>query len=351
MDSTNYTTSESRRQKGKHLTIADRCEIMALKAQGWSNRTIASEINCSPSTVGYELKRGTLQKTTHLGRPSVYRADRGQAQYEKNRKNCRKPYKVEKIKEFVEWVAQKIKSQCKWSLDACVGFAKRNKLFRVENMVCTKTLYNALHRKLLPLTLFDVPDVLKRKKRKQGHIPNRKVLGRSIEERVEPVGQEFGHWEIDTVIGKRNGKESVILTLLEMKTRYYITIKVPHKDSLSILWGIEKLREQYKEQFSNIFKTITADNGAEFDRFSEVEQYGTKIYFAHPYSSWERPQNERYNRVLRTFIPKGTSIDSYTQEQILEISYMINSMPRKVLDYQTAEELYEAELDKVYSTK
>lgn len=98
-----------------------------------------------------------------------------------------------------------------------------------------------------------------------------------------------------------------------------------------------------------MFKTITADNGTEFSELSNLEKYGILMYFAHPYSSWERPQNERHNRIFRRFVPKGISIDGYTAEQILEYAYSINSRPQKILEYMIQEELFEAFLNQVYS--
>lgn len=76
-----------------------------------------------------------------------------------------------------------------------------------------------------------------------------------------------------------------------------------------------KLREHFgDEHFSEIFKTMTVDNGPEFETLSQYERLGTKIYFTHPYSSWERPQNERHNGLLRDYIPKGISIELYSDD-------------------------------------
>lgn len=109
------------------------------------------------------------------------------------------------------------------------------------------------------------------------------MYGTSIDERPEIVDSrtEAGHWEGDTVVGKRNGKESVILTLLEKKTENYIAIRIPGKTSEAVNAAMERLHEKS----SQVFKTITVDNGAEFADFAQIEQYGTKVYFAHPYTS------------------------------------------------------------------
>ena len=69
---------------------------------------------------------------------------------------------------------------------------------------------------------------------------------------------------------------------------------------------------------------MTADNGPEFETFSQYEKLGTKIYFTHPYSSWERPQNERHNGLFRDFIPKGISMEPFCNEDILNMAGALN---------------------------
>ena len=126
-------------------------------------------------------------------------------------------------------------------------------------------------------------------------------------------------------------------------------MKIPGKDPLSVMTAMEVLREEYEEKFSTVFKTIAADNGTEFSELSNLEKYGSLVYFTHPYSSWERPQNERHNRIFRRFVPKGISIDRYSAKQILEYADSMNSLPRKIFGYMTPEELFEAFLNQLYS--
>lgn len=156
-----------------------------------------------------------------------------------------------------------------WSLDSCVGYARRKKLFPREYIVCTKTLYREFWAGNLPITPFDLPEVLSRKPKKKGTRKNKKVLGKSIDERPDEAMMRIvcGHWETDTVVGKRAGKESVVLTLVEKATDFYIAIKKPGKDSISVMAALKVLREEYGDKhFSDIFKTITADNGPEFEK-------------------------------------------------------------------------------------
>ena len=204
----------------------------------------------------------------------------------------------------------------------------------------------------IKLTPFNLLEALSRQNKKNRVRINKRIYGTSITARPEEISArtDEGHWEIDTVVGKRAGKESVVLTLVEKKTDYYIAIKIPGKDADSVMVAMEVLREEYGEEFFNkVFKSITADNGTEFSRLSELETYGVSIYFAHPYSSWERAQNKRHNRIFSRYIPKGVSIDLYSAEQILHFADEMNALPRKQLGYQTPEELFEEFLDKVYS--
>ena len=177
------------------------------------------------------------------------------------------------------------------------------------------------------------------------------VKGRSIDERpaIVEARTELGHWEADTVIGRKSGKEAAVLTLVERVTNHYLAIRIPGKNSESVIEAMEGLRAEYGERFSSVFKSITTDNGSEFEDFSTLENWGSAIYFAHPYSSWERPVNERHNGLLRQYIPKGVSIENYSPDDVLHFADELNSRPRKRLGYQTPEELFDAFLDSLYA--
>ena len=88
---------------------------------------------------------------------------------------------------------------------------------------------------------------------------------------------------------------------------------------------------------------------SEGTEIGHYEKLGTKIYFTHPYSSWERPQNERHNGLFRDFIPKGTSMEPFCNEDILNMADALNQRPRRILGYHTPMELFEAFLDEVYT--
>ena len=96
-------------------------------------------------------------------------------------------------------------------------------------------------------------------------------------------------------------------------------------------FAMQSLREEFGEKFSQVFKTITVDSGSEFSAFSQVENWGFAVYFAHLYTSWERPQNEHHNGLFRAFVPKGVSIESFSAEYILAAADELNGRPARSL--------------------
>lgn len=119
MDKNHSITIDAERKRGQHLGADERGAIQQLKRLGYSNRDIAREINCSPSTIGYEIWRGTPAYTGRGRRPG-YSAKRGAAVYKANRSRSRRPKTVPRGSEFLRWMAEQVRSH-KWSLDACVG--------------------------------------------------------------------------------------------------------------------------------------------------------------------------------------------------------------------------------------
>ena len=350
MDCQDYITVASERKRGQHLGPEERGAIKALRKQGYSLRAIGRVIGCAPNTVRNELKRGTPARRSDKGRIPGYSPKQGEAVYKAHRANSRRNRKAESCKPFIDWVTKQVREH-KWSLDACYGYAKKHHLFPKDKMVCTRTLYNMAWAGLLPIQVTELPEALKRKPKKTKARENKKRYGTSISERPEVASlrSEEGHWEGDTVVGKRDGQEAVVLSLLEKKTENYLAIRIPGKTSEAVMQAMLALRTEYGERFSQVFKTITVDNGSEFADFSQVEGWGSQVFFAHPYTSWERAQNERHNGLLRAFVPKGVSIEQFTDEDILAASDELNGRPRRKLGYCTPEELFEAFLDDVYA--
>ena len=343
-----HTQDTTKREKNKHFSYGDRRELQGMLSNEsirYSLRQLARHFNCAPNTIRNELKRGAHPNTGRYG------AKRAQNAYEISHANSIKKSRRFLSSKFVSWVVKMVLEKC-WSLDACYGYAKAHSLYEDSEMVCVKTLYNYVDSMLLALRNIDLPLKVRRRKRRRNVKENLKHLGRSIDERPDEIASrnEFGHWEIDTVIGSKSKGDNVVLTLVERLTRKYIAIKIDGKTASDVSAAMQSLQKYYGDKFSQIFKTITSDNGSEFADLAELENNTTtKVYFAHPYSSWERGSNERHNGLLRRMVPKGKRIDKYTSDDILFTADWCNLLPRRILEYKTPDDLFENELDKIYA--
>jgi len=161
---------------------------------------------------------------------------------------------------------------------------------------------------------------------------------RCITER--PAGAENrsrrGHWEGDTVEGSH--KRSFLVTLVDRKSRLGLIGKAPNKSSATVNAVIDQMLGGLPE---HLRRTGTLDNGTEFSGFEQIEeQLGMTIYFAHPYSPWERGTNEQFNGLLRMFLPKGTDFRHVSDQRLAQIESMLNNRPRKCLNYRTPAEVF-----------
>lgn len=333
----------------KHLTPYERGQIDALIKEGRTQGYIAKMLGRSKSTISREIKRGTTtQLKSNLSTYTAYFPETGQAIYEKNRSHCGAKFKLAQAEKFLRFAEVKIIKE-KWSPDAVVGSCKNDPKWQNTFMVCTKTLYNYIGQGLIKVRNIDLQLKMRLKPKKARIRKNKRVLGQSIEQRPEEIQnrQSFGHWEIDTVVGKRSN-DSVLLTLTERKTREDLIFKLAEKSSSAVNDALRSLKLKFGERVSQIFRSITADNGSEFSELSSVvEEWGGEVYFAHPYSSWERGTNERHNGLLRRFIPKGKAIRDLSLGTIERIQNWVNRLPRKILSYKTPEECFMEELQKL----
>lgn len=328
--------------KGQHLNLGERIEIQTWKRLDKSNRFIAKELGRSHSTINDEVKRGTaVQKKLVNGKAlflEAYYAQTGQLIYEKHREACKPKYKLLKVEGFIRYAKQKIQDK-KWSPDVIVGRVKEDKRFEPHERVCAKTLYRYIDEGLMSLNNMDLWLKLQRNTKPKRARERKRILGQSIDVRPKDINDRltFGHWEIDTVVGKKRKGEPVVLTLTERLTRYQIAIKISGKNEVAVKEMMESLSKD-NPHFPKLFKSITADNGSEFAGLSQALVGLSDVYFAHPYSSWERGTNEKHNGILRRFIPKGKSLKDYSNDQIKQITHWMNHLPRKILNYQTPTE-------------
>lgn len=344
MDTQDYNT-ESR--KGQHLLAEERHEIEVRLKDGWSPYRIAKHLGRAYNTIKNEIARGTVH--LYNGKVTRYKANAGEQQYKENRRNSRRQYKRLAVSPFIEYVEERFSEG--WSLDACAGEALESGKFLRNQIVCTKTLYNYVDNGLIGIQNIDLPEKLSRNTKAKKVRKNKRILGDSIELRPESVElrEEFGHWEADTVVGSKREDEPCTVTLVERKTREAIWIKAANHTAEGVQEAIQNAVAQFGSMASTVFKTITSDNGSEFAKLSELESQGIKVYFTHPYSSWEKGTNECHNKLLRRFIPKGVSMAKYSGEDISYMADWANTLPRKILGYRTPDELFEAELDRIYA--
>jgi IS30 family transposase len=345
MDCNHYTTET---RKGQHLSYEERVTIELRLKDGWNINQIAKDLNRSYNAIKKEIARGTV--LLYHGKVKRYKARAGQVAYELNRKRCVKTTKLLECLRFIHYVEQHFEED-KWSLDACAGHALESGEFSREEIVCTKTLYNYVDAGFMHIKNIDLPEKVSRKLKHERVRQNKRKLGDSIEERPESIErrEEFGHWEFDSVLGQKGGNEPVVVTMVERMTRQCIWLRVENHTANALMDAVHAAFEQYKGCLNRVFKSITADNGSEFARLSELKEDGIAVYFTHPYSSFEKGTNECHNRMLRRFIPKGKSIVDYSQEDITYFADVINGLPRKRLRYRTPEALFEQELDRIYA--
>ena len=186
-------------------------------------------------------------------------------------------------------------------------------------MVCTKTLYNYLHKGVLGIKAIDLPLVVRRSQRKSISRKYKRELGKSIELRDPTIEtrEEFGHWELDTVRGTKDKTDHVLISLLERKSRLYVALRCPSARATDVKETLHAWLNTFKDvNLACLCKTITADNGLEFSEISDLEIETLSIYFARPYSARKRGANARHNGLFHRCIPKGMPIKFVSEETI-----------------------------------
>ena len=337
-------------RKNKHLKEKERYTIEILLKEGLKPLEIAKRLGRDKRTIEREIAKGTVKfLNSDLTYRKEYCADVGQRVYDANGSNKGPRIKIGNDHDLAEHIEKKIIKE-KYSPDAVIGEIKEKQL-KFEISICTKTLYNYIDKGIfINITNKDLP-VKKDKKKgvyRKVKIAHKNLKGASIEERPVEIEkrEKYGHWEMDSVVGKRAGKGAVLLVLSERQTREEIILKMSNKTQESVKEKLDDLERMYGEIFKDKFKTITVDNGSEFLDFEAIEKSvinpskkRTKLYYAHPYSSWERGTNENINKLIRRFIPKGTDIEQYSEEEIKRIEHWINNYPRKIFNYKSANDM------------
>lgn len=329
-------------RKGKHLTYEERIKLEALRKMGFSSCRIAEQIGGrSERTIRREIAKGMVELlNSDLTTRMEYSAEIGQSEHDRQGTSKGPALKIGKDHKLVKYLEKAIGIDGESPYAAIQNIT--NKDLQFETTICFKTVYNYLDNNLfLNISNKDLPVKKNAKKRNYKKIrpAYNNTKGTSISERPAAVAarDEIGHWEMDTVVGKQ-GTKTVLLVLSERVTRKELVFRIPSKSQSAVVKELDKLERKMGVLFPKTFKTITCDNGCENLDFEGIEnsvrnkRKRTKVYYAHPYSSWERGTNENINKMIRRFIPKGVDISSFSKKQITQIQHWINNYPRRIFN-------------------
>lgn len=342
-------------KKFKQLTFNDRLRIEVLVKAGHKPKEIAEILHFHISTIYRELKRGTFTaRNSDETTEERYSPDIAQEKKNEVLANKGADLKIGNEIEFANRIEEIIIEEGYSPAAALAVMEKEGYDFTI----CVTTLYSYIDKGVfLNLTNKELP--VKRNEKKRTYrktSAKRASKGESIENRPQEIDtrEEFGHWEMDTVVGKKGVSKKSLLVLTERKTRKEIIFLLKEHTAAAVVKALDKLERRLGEkEFRNIFKTITVDNGSEFQDYEGMERSRrnkkkrTTVYYCHPYSSWERGSNENQNKLVRRHIPKGENFDDKTQKDIDNIAEWINNYPRRIFEYKSAEELYNEEISKV----
>ena len=335
----------------RHLTWIDRLRIEKWLRQGLKPKDIAGKLRVHISTVYNELRRGAYEKldsdTWEL--VQAYSPDIAEQKYQAHLREKGPDLKIGKDHELANYIETTIlDKEC--SPAAVLGYAKQEgRCFQTS--VSVQTIYHYIQKGLfLNLTQKSYPGTESGNSRTKSlqKASARAPAGESVEQRPPEVNdrEEFGHWEGDTVYsGKGKVKTTCALfTMTERKTRNEIIIGVPNRKAETIVRAVDALeRKLGARKFRAIFKSITFDNGTEFAAAESLERScinktipRTRVYYCHPYSSWERGSNEHVNGMIRRRHPKGTDFSKVSKEEIAATEKWINEYPRRIFGYKSS---------------
>ena len=305
------------------LTEEQRYQIYEGHTQGISQTEIAKKIGVNKSTISRELKRNTGLRG--------YRPKQAH-QLSKTRKATRSKVRIT----VQHWMRIEGLIREDWSPEQVSEW-----LFLYEDIqVSHEWIYLYVYQNMREGGDLHKHLRCQKKRRKRygsysarGQLKNRV----SIDERplVVDLKSRFGDWEADTVAGQQTGPR--LVTLVERKSRFTLIGLAKDKSAESVTKTITRMLEDYHDRV----KTITYDNGKEFAGHEYVAKLsGSKAYFAHPYSSWERGLNENTNGLLRQYFPKGSDFSVLTDSDIKAVMKKLNNRPRKCLGFKTPNQVF-----------
>ena len=297
----------------KQLTEEKKAQIDILLEQGLSMRKTAEALGISHSTI------------------SRYKSN----YYKKRKIDIKNKYNI-----FLDYLYSHYDYKT-CSIEVCIYKFKKSH----RNVKCPtfQQVYNWINEGKINLSKKDLCYKKRRGKRTSmmnhtmWNIDHKTVLPISLRPKYINKRDELGHLEIDSILGKRNEYSSII-SIVDRCSRKVWLIKAEYKNE----YYIDKVIYEFILRNEIEVKSITVDNGLEFGALGlTAKKLGVKLYKCDPYCSFQRGTNERTNALVRRFIPKGSSMKNITQYYLDNISFEINSMPRKIFDYKCA---YDIEL-------
>jgi len=305
------------------LTEQERYQIYALKQAGHNQSEIAGLLGRDKSTISREVGRNKGMRGYRPRQAHLWTLERRKAKIRPRFGSCM-------------WRKVELLLQLDWSPEQISGRLKVEEGISVSHEYIYQYIYadkrsgGELYRHLR---------CQKKRRKRYGSYDRRGVIRNrvSIEERPEVVDERsrVGDWEGDTVIGRNH--KGALVTLVERKSLYTVIDAVARKTAVAVRTAIVTGLTAYKERVH----TLTYDNGKELAEHEEIaEALGAKIYFAHPYSSWERGVNENTNGLIRQYFPKWRELTAVCREQIEHAMDRLNHRPRKTLGFQTPYEVF-----------
>jgi IS30 family transposase len=305
------------------LTRGQRYQINILKKAGHSQSYIATMIGCHKSTISRELRRNRGQKGYRHYQAGELALDR----------------RCEGYRSRIAWQTwQEVERLLRqdWSPQQICGRLRLEKQPSVSHEWIYLHIYDdkrrggTLHRHLRSQK--------KQRKRysgylRRGQIPNRT----SIEQRPQIVTSKgrFGDWEVDTIVGARH--KGGILSAVERKSKLTRLRKLATKTATETKDNSIALLAPLAARVH----TITVDNGKEFCEHELIAAgLQARIYFAHPYASWERGLNENTNGLVRQYFPKKYEFARISDQDLQQVEDLLNNRPRKTLGYRTPNEVF-----------
>jgi transposase, IS30 family len=315
-----------------HITERERYVISHLHISGVSLREIGRRLERSHTTIAREIKRNKAPYSRYW---YSYTHSTAEA-----RKHIPRHYKCQSNKRLMRYLQRKLAQQ--WSPEEITGRIKQDYPEDESMRISHDGLYKLIYRNASQGgDLYNQLRRRRKRRRKQAGYGSERGLivdRKRITERPRCVDlkNRYGDWEGDTVIGAQG--TGAILTQIERKSRYLITAKLLDKQAELLADASIRL---FKNVKAKLKQTLTVDNGKEFAAFKKIEAAtNIEIYFADPYSSWQRGCNENANGLLRQYFPKGTDFTTITAKALAQATRRINNRPRKCLNYRTPSEVF-----------